>query len=61
MVLNETFNVGINKNIYHVKLIEDMHGPKRIVIPKETVEKVQDRDESNWNSEDEGGVCDQDT
>lgn len=34
MNLNETFNVDVNNKIYRVKLVEDMHGPKRIFIPK---------------------------
>ncbi|KAI5438061.1 hypothetical protein KIW84_023976 [Lathyrus oleraceus] len=31
--LNETFNVDVNNRIYRVKLVEDMHGPKRILVP----------------------------
>lgn len=33
LVLNETFNVEINDNVFSVKLVEDMHGPKRTVVP----------------------------
>lgn len=34
MGLNEAFNIEINNNVYRVKIVEDMHGPKRIVVPK---------------------------
>lgn len=27
MVLNETFNMEINDNIYRIKMVEDMHEP----------------------------------
>lgn len=32
--LNENFNMEINNNIFNIKLVEGMHGPKRIHIPK---------------------------
>lgn len=35
MVLNETFNMEINDNIYRIKMVDDMHEPKYIIIPKE--------------------------
>lgn len=34
MVLNESVNVEINEHIYGLKLVEDMHGLKRIFVPK---------------------------
>lgn len=34
MGLNEAFNIEIHNNVYRVKIVEDMHGPKRIVVPK---------------------------
>lgn len=59
MVLNEMFNVEINENIYRVKLAENMHGPKRTVVPKEAMRgKYQDEssmcleeDESAWDED----------
>lgn len=60
MNLNETFNVDVNNKIYRVKLVEDMHGPKRIFIPNvdsmvsETEDSGSDEDDDAWdNSEDE--------
>lgn len=35
LYLNETFNEENNDNIYMIKMVEDMCGPKSIVIPKE--------------------------
>lgn len=35
MVLHETMNVEVNDKIYRIKLLEDMHGPKKIVVPKD--------------------------
>ncbi|XP_058775700.1 uncharacterized protein LOC131649953 [Vicia villosa] len=35
MNLNESINVGVNENFYSIKLVEDMHGPKRLVASGE--------------------------
>lgn len=35
--LNESITVGVNENVYNIKLVKDMHGPKRIVVPKEAI------------------------
>lgn len=59
LVLNEIFNVDINDNIYRVKLVEDMHGPKRIVIPTKTEINEPDGDDSSFSSDESGGACDQ--
>lgn len=32
LVLNETFNMEINKEIFRVKIIEDFQGPMRILM-----------------------------
>lgn len=34
MVLNEAFKLEVNDHVYNVKLVEDVHGPKRIVVAK---------------------------
>lgn len=34
LVLNEFFNVGINDEVFNIKMEEDMHGPKRIEEPR---------------------------
>lgn len=47
----------LNDNIYRIKMAEDMHGPKVIVVPKEAV-KGELRDDSC--SEDDEGVWDED-
>lgn len=59
MVLNETSNIKINSNIFKVKLVEDMHGHKRVVIPREVgICKVNmvgdsssDKENSGWDDE----------
>lgn len=58
-MLNGTFNICINDNIYRVKLVEDMHGPKRIVIPMETKIHEPDGDDNNFSSNEGGGMWDQ--
>lgn len=35
LVLNETFNVEVNNNVFKIKLVEYSYGPKWIIIPKE--------------------------
>lgn len=58
LVLNQMFNVEINDKNYRVKLVKDMHVPKRIFIPKEPrVENFEE--ESSWCSEEEDNVWDQ--
>lgn len=32
--LNEVTNVEINEKVYRIKLFEDFHGPKQIVVRK---------------------------
>lgn len=51
-VLNETFNIGINNEVFRVKIIEDCQGPMRIVLPKGLVEDANNRlVEDSTNSE----------
>lgn len=45
LVLNETINIYINDHIYCIKLVEDMHGPKRFFVPV-------DRDEEESSNKD---------
>lgn len=33
LVLNETFNIGVNCDVYSIKLLEDSYGPLRISLP----------------------------
>lgn len=45
LVLNQTFNVEVNNNVYMIKLVEDNHILKRIVISKEIkTDKVTDEE-----------------
>ena len=53
--LNETFNIEINRRIYRVKLVEYLHGPKRIVVPK-MAREVNESEE--FDSDGEDGVWD---
>ncbi|KAI5399171.1 hypothetical protein KIW84_064523 [Lathyrus oleraceus] len=53
------YTEDINDNIYRVKLVEDMHGPKRIVIPTKTEINEPDGDDSSFSSDESGGACDQ--
>ncbi|CAI8613624.1 unnamed protein product [Vicia faba] len=43
LVLNETFNIGVNREAFSIKIVEDSQGPLRIVMAKnmakEEVEK----------------------
>ncbi|XP_058741575.1 uncharacterized protein LOC131613953 [Vicia villosa] len=54
MVLNETFNLEVNKHVYGIKLVEDMHGPKRIVVPqaskKDDIAEVSSEEENKDDS-----------
>lgn len=40
LVLNETFNVEINKEVFMVKIIEDSQGPMRLEMLKHIENKV---------------------
>lgn len=51
LVLNETINVDINDHVYSIKLVEDMHGPKRLYVPTE----LKDEDSSVQSLSEEGG------
>lgn len=56
MVLNESFNVEVNKHVYGVKLVEDMHGPKRLVVLKESKEEEYSKDSAMEEDEDDEGA-----
>lgn len=53
--LNETFNIEINRRIYRVKLVEYLHGPKRIMVPKVAREVNESKE---FDSDGEDGVWD---
>lgn len=44
LVINETVNIEINNHVYSIKLVEDMHGPKRISLN----ESSDSEEDSNW-------------
>lgn len=57
MILNESINIGVNDNTYSIKLVEYMHGPKRIVVPKEWHEGIlnessSEMEEGEWEGSD---------
>lgn len=52
LVLNQMLNMEINKNVFCIKMVEDSHGPKRIICPKLS-QKEEEFSEFNSNSEDE--------
>ncbi|XP_058761119.1 uncharacterized protein LOC131634461 [Vicia villosa] len=62
LVLNETINVEINDQVYQIKLVKDMHGPKRIIVPNEcnkddpsedSNSEEKDGEDSAWNEKEE--------
>lgn len=59
LILNQTFNVEVNNNVYMIKLVEDNHFLKQIVISKEiTTDKVSDEEseqDDDYPSSDEVG------
>lgn len=54
MVLIETLNMEINDNIYRIKMVDDMHEPKHIVIPKEVEGGGSHENSSSEEDEDDG-------
>lgn len=54
MVLNESFSLEVNEYVYGIKLVEDMHGLKQIVIPQDS-KKVDVLDESSEEEDEWGG------
>lgn len=49
LVLNQTFNVEVNENVYRIKIVEVNHGPKHIVI------QSSDEDGGAWRQHELGG------
>lgn len=53
LVLNQTFNVEINDKVYSIKMVEDMHGPKRLVV---LISRNDEEDLSVYSTEREDDV-----
>lgn len=54
-ILNETFNIGVNREAYSIKIVEDAYGPKRIVFPEGKMNGTNyDFEEDEDCSEEEG-------
>lgn len=49
---NETINIEVNDHIYRIKLVEDMHGTKCIVVPS-LLKKVDNSEDSFLKEKDE--------
>ncbi|XP_058733452.1 uncharacterized protein LOC131605070 [Vicia villosa] len=58
LVLNETYNISINDNVFRIKVVEDNHGPLRIALNHEgKIMESKDSDEvsEEWNDDSSDG------
>lgn len=58
MVLNETFNVEINDEVFKIKVVEDTYGRLRIAWPTTSISKEESSKSKDFF--DENGVGDSD-
>lgn len=56
MVFNESLNLEVNEHVYESKLVEDMHGPQRIVIPHKSDKADCSSDSSDEEADEDGGT-----